>query len=178
MNVERHVAQLAPLHRIREIVIYPRYHAIFELSSFLSQDGCIARQPRKRSGPESQGRLVGYESHDIQANCGAPFVLRVHAKPSKANSPGHKGQGDQDIRAPGAKVGEGSNDEENDALKGKGNAVGEEDNRVNGAIGAGEVQKSRIAGGLGEEILESGGREVEESEAIVANVVTALDGQN
>ena len=86
----------------------------------------------------------------------------MHAEPPEANGPSGDAQDDKNIRSPGAEVGEGAEEEEEDDLNGKGDAVAEEDDGVDGAVMACKMQNARVAGFLVEQVLECSGRKVEE----------------
>ena len=53
----------------------------------------------------------------------------------------------------------------------EGDAIGEEDDGIDGVVSAEEMEGLGVAGGDVEEVLEGGGREVEEGQAVVAKVV-------
>ena len=83
-----------------------------------------------------------------------PFVWRVHAQPAEADGIGDDGEDDEDVWSPGAKVGEAAEHEEDGNLDGKGDAVAQENDAVDGALLADERKLLTIAGSLVEEILE------------------------
>ena len=103
----------------------------------------------------------------------------MHTQPAKAYAPCYNREHDEDVRPKATEVGVGSQHEEDDDLYGEGDAVAEQDNAVDRAIGAGEgkagiVWTSDSDRMLRDEVLRGGGCEVEEGEAVVADVVGVL----
>ena len=92
-----------------------------------------------------------------------PFVGGMDAQPREPQCKCDNRPGNEDPRPPGAIISEASEDEEQDDLDPEGNAIGEEDDGVDGAVAAEEGEGFAVAGGEVEEVLEGGGGEVEES---------------
>lgn len=80
----------------------------------------------------------------------------MDTKPTETEAEGDNGPEDQDPRSPGAVVGEGAEDQEEDDLDGEGDAVGEEHDAVDAAVGAEEFERAGGAGFEVEEVLEEG----------------------
>lgn len=100
----------------------------------------------------------------------------MHAEPAEADAPCDQREDDEDVGPEGAEVGVGAEDEEDDDLDGEADAVAEEDDAVDRAVCPGEAEDGVIFatdddGALVDEVLRGGGREVEEREAVVADVV-------
>jgi hypothetical protein len=154
LDIECHIGQLAPLHRIRVVVLISRdftRNVLLRLNFHICR---ISRQSGKRRRPKSQRRLVRDQSDDVQSDSYLPFLGRVHTQPGEADSIGDDRQDDQNVRSPLAEIGEAAEDEEHEDLDGEGDAVAEEDDAVDGAVAAGEEEGVAVAGGLVEEILE------------------------
>ena len=111
---------------------------------------------------------------NLQSDTDMPVLLRVYAKPTKSYTKCNDRKHDQDVRAPGTKIRKGTQDQEDNYLNREGQAIAKQDDGVDGACPAHEVQGFCVACGLVHEILESSRTEVEEREPIVADVVAAI----
>ena len=87
----------------------------------------------------------------------------MYTQPPEADGIRDYRQNDEDIRAPGAKISKGTNDEKYDYLNSEWYPVRKQDNAIDVSIAAGEVESLAVASGLVEEVLEGGWSKVEES---------------
>ncbi|RCI12260.1 hypothetical protein L249_0747, partial [Ophiocordyceps polyrhachis-furcata BCC 54312] len=174
---EGEVADPAPLHLIatRHLILRQR-----PSTTFLERRR-ISGQAGQGSGPVRKRKLIGDESDGVEKDGDVPFAAAVvplavgNGQPAKADGiadqgPKGKEENPSDSRS---EVGVGADDEQEHGLGAEGCAVGEEDDAVDVASSAAEVEllARGLAGCLFQQALEEGRREVEEGQAVGAGVV-------
>lgn len=104
-----------------------------ELLSFDTQFFRVTCKTRERSRPESNSGLIRDQTNDIQANTYMPIVLGMDTKPAESDAKSDDGKANQNVRAPRAEVRKRAEDQEHNDLQSKGDAIAQQDDRVDGS---------------------------------------------